>query len=139
MNVRDANRLLTACGVADPRIRADDADVAFWAEVLGDIDLHVALEALKAHYRESADRIMPAHVIAYARRTKRKPNAGHVGALTGPPSWARPDEMQAIVSQHASRCRQAIRASQSTPLANERTYADERQPGTAPAAGTPRD
>ncbi len=134
MNARDANRLLTAISVADYRVNPGDLDVAFWAEELGDIDLVVALDAVKRHYRESVDRIMPAHVIAFARSRRRKPDDGHVGALTGPPSWARPEEMQAFVSQRAALCRQAIRARRGTTTGERKDDADEREPEVAAVA-----
>jgi len=130
VNARDANRLLTAISVADYRFNPGDLDIAFWAEELGDIHLDVAIEAVKRHYRESTDRIMPAHVVAFARSRRRKPDDGHVGVLTGAPSWERTEEMQEVVSKNAALCRSAIRAHRST-TGERKDDADEREPEAA--------
>lgn len=134
MNARDSNRLVTAISVADYRFNPGDLDIAFWAEELGDIHLDVAIEAVKRHYRESTDRIMPAHVVAFARSRRRKPDDGHVGVLTGPPSWERTEEMQKVVSKNAALCRQAIRARRRT-LAKE-SESDEHEAKAEPATVT---
>lgn len=47
-----------------------EADVLAWHEVLADVDLPDALAAVTRHYRDSTDRIMPAHVRKLARAVK---------------------------------------------------------------------
>lgn len=47
-----------------------EADVLAWHEVLADVDLADALAAVTRHYRDSTDRIMPAHVRRLARAVK---------------------------------------------------------------------
>lgn len=39
-----------------------EVDVLAWFEDIGDLDLADAREALARHYRESTDRVMPAHI-----------------------------------------------------------------------------
>jgi hypothetical protein len=58
-----------------PRPTNDDAAgmVAALAEDLAGINPDTALAAVSTHYRESADRIMPAHIWAIARRTASNP------------------------------------------------------------------
>lgn len=60
--------LLTKAGMVDPRMRRTDprelADRAeAWAEVLVDVAMADALEAMRAHYRESSDALMPSDVV----------------------------------------------------------------------------
>lgn len=53
--------LLTLAGTYDYR-RVGDADVEAWLLTLDDIGYEEARLAVLAHYRESTDRLMPAHV-----------------------------------------------------------------------------
>lgn len=43
------------------------ADVLAWHEALSDVDRSAALTAVTRHYRESTDRLMPAHIRRLAR------------------------------------------------------------------------
>jgi hypothetical protein len=68
VNGRQANILLTRAALLDPRMKRVDeqeqADMAIaWAEVLVDVELDAALEAVAAHYRTSRDPIMPADIL----------------------------------------------------------------------------
>lgn len=70
MTPTEANVLLTKAGIVDPRMRRTDpaeaADRAeAWAEILSDVALPDALEALAAHYRSSKDALMPADVLEH--------------------------------------------------------------------------
>jgi len=53
--------LLAAASGRDQRT-IGDADVLAWHEDIGDLPYDLARAALGRHYRESTDRIMPAHV-----------------------------------------------------------------------------
>lgn len=71
MNAREANVLLTRAALLDPRMKRVDvgeqADMASaWADVLEDVALAVALEAVTVHYRVSSTALMPADVLEYA-------------------------------------------------------------------------
>jgi hypothetical protein len=71
VNAIEANVVLTRAALLDPRMKrvdvAEQADMASaWAEVLVDVELAAALEAVTAHYRTSRDPIMPADVLARA-------------------------------------------------------------------------
>ncbi|MEU4558560.1 hypothetical protein AB0F72_09220 [Actinoplanes sp. NPDC023936] len=67
--------LLTLAGTFDYR-RVGDADVEAWHLALDDIDLDDAKAAVVRHYRESTDRMMPAHVRAGVKaiRAERRRN-----------------------------------------------------------------
>lgn len=61
MNQAEASQLLTIAATLDNRAVTPEA-VQVWAGLLDDIDYADAVEALKAHYRESAKWMMPADV-----------------------------------------------------------------------------
>lgn len=68
MTPTEANVLLTKAGMVDPRMRRVDpmeaADRAeAWADLLGDVSLADALEAMHEHYQSSTDALMPAHIM----------------------------------------------------------------------------
>lgn len=67
--------LLTACAARDQRT-IGETDVLAWSEDLGDLDYDDALQAVSLHYRESTDRIMPAHVRRQCRIIRDKRRAG---------------------------------------------------------------
>jgi hypothetical protein len=46
----------------------DEVTVAHWTEMIGHLRFEDALEAVVTHFRESTSYLMPAHVIANARR-----------------------------------------------------------------------
>jgi hypothetical protein len=46
----------------------DEVTVAHWTEMIGHLRFEDALEAVVTHFRESTAYLMPAHVIASARR-----------------------------------------------------------------------
>lgn len=70
MNAREANVFLTKAALLDGRFRRtpeEQADMAVaWAEVLVDVTLPDALEALRQHYRAEARAITPADVRSLA-------------------------------------------------------------------------
>ena len=72
MNAREANVFLTKAAMLDPRMKrldpAEQADMAsMWAEVLEDVSLGDALEAVRVHYRSSGLAITPADVVRLAQ------------------------------------------------------------------------
>lgn len=72
MNAREVNVFLTRAALLDPRMKrtdpAEQRDMAkAWAEVLADVPLEVALEALTEHYRGSRDTITLSDVVAFAQ------------------------------------------------------------------------
>lgn len=67
----DAARILAKAAAIDQRT-VGDADVLAWAEILADLEYADALAAVTAHYAESAERLMPAHVRQHARAIARE-------------------------------------------------------------------
>lgn len=71
MNAREANVMLTKAALLDARMKRvdpqDQADMATeWAAALADVQLTVALKAVRVHYMRETRPIMPADVHAYA-------------------------------------------------------------------------
>ncbi|MBD8477599.1 hypothetical protein [Microbacterium sp. CFBP 8794] len=68
MNAQEANVLLTKAALLDGRFRRAPEDLAQmsieWSLVLGDVHLGPAIDALRIHYRGSAQMIMPSDVRA---------------------------------------------------------------------------
>jgi hypothetical protein len=73
MTPGEAARLLSACAMFDYR-PIEEADGLAWHHVIGDLDFDDAMEAVRRHYAESTDRMMPAHVRAGVKaiRTERR-------------------------------------------------------------------
>lgn len=71
MNAIEANIVLTRAALLDPRMKRVDLDeqadmAGAWAEVLVDVELAAALEAVTSHYRTSREPIMPADILTRA-------------------------------------------------------------------------
>jgi len=58
-------KVLAAAAAFDQRT-VGTADVAAWHSALGELDYADARDAVTRHYRTTADRIMPVHVLHYA-------------------------------------------------------------------------
>lgn len=69
MNRTDVVTLLAKVTAFDQRT-VGEADVLAWHDVLGDLDLADALAAVSMHYRESTERIMPAHIRKLVREIR---------------------------------------------------------------------
>jgi hypothetical protein len=69
MTPGDAARVLAACALYDNRT-VGRADAAAWFQTIGDLPVEDALEAVARHYRESTDRMMPAHVRRIVREIR---------------------------------------------------------------------
>lgn len=68
MNASEAAQVLTAAALVDKRT-VGEADARMWAEILPEtIGPRVAIEAVKAFYRENTRMIMPADVATYASK-----------------------------------------------------------------------
>ena len=70
----EAAQVLAKCACYDPVFsRPDKALAVGWAEAFSRYDLALPdlLEAVTAHYVESADRAMPVHIIKHAREIRR--------------------------------------------------------------------
>lgn len=61
MTPGEVARLLAAAAMFDYR-KVEKADAQAWHLVLGELPFDDAMEALRRHYAESTDRLMPAHV-----------------------------------------------------------------------------
>jgi hypothetical protein len=69
-----AAKLLALASAIDQRT-VGEADAVAWADLLDGLDFDRCVEAVRRHYRESTDRLMPAHVRRLARTT------GDVGTM----------------------------------------------------------
>lgn len=63
MKASEASTLLTYAAAFEPNLVVTAEVATIWADVLGDITLSDAQDALKAHYRESRYPIRPADVV----------------------------------------------------------------------------
>lgn len=63
-----AAKLLAFASAIDQRT-VGEADALAWADLLDGLDFDRCVDAVRRHYRESTDRLMPAHVRRLARTT----------------------------------------------------------------------
>lgn len=70
MNRQQVAQLLNLASANDNRI-VTDAAMKTWFEILGDLDYDAAVSAMYAHFRESTDYLMPAHIVARVRQEHR--------------------------------------------------------------------
>lgn len=72
MNASEAVMVLTAAATVDKRT-IGEADARMWAEILPpSVGPRLAVEAVKAYYAERREMIMPADVIAYIPKARRR-------------------------------------------------------------------
>lgn len=69
MNPEDIGLVLGDAAAFDNRT-VGKADSLAWFKVIGHLNVDEAREAVLAHYTETTDRIMPAHVLAYVRKVR---------------------------------------------------------------------
>lgn len=69
MNKQEVAKLLTAISIIDNRVVGVET-VEAWHSLVGDYDLDDAMRAVRWHFAESTDYLMPAHIVAGARRAK---------------------------------------------------------------------
>lgn len=70
MNIQETNELLLRIQIIDNR-QVGDSTVLAWHELLDDVDLQLAIEATRLHFRESTSYLTPAHVRQNAERIAR--------------------------------------------------------------------
>lgn len=63
MRLTDTAKVLALVSAVDRRV-VDEATVAAWHDLIGDLPLADCLEAVRAHRRESTEYLLPAHVRA---------------------------------------------------------------------------
>ncbi|MET0416032.1 MAG: hypothetical protein ABW022_08430 [Actinoplanes sp.] len=86
MNPGEMARLLAACAMYDYR-PVEKPDVAAWMNVIGDLDYDDAMEAVRLHYGQSTERMMPAHVragVKAVRDERRRLEPSDARALPSP-------------------------------------------------------
>lgn len=71
MNLTETDQLLTIIHNIDKRI-IDDATVLVWHEILGDLQFADCVQSVTAHFRESTDYLLPAHIVRGARELERE-------------------------------------------------------------------
>lgn len=69
MEIQQTAQLLALIRIGDNRT-VDRTVVAAWHDLVHDLPLDDALEAVRAHRRESTDYLLPAHVIAGVKRIR---------------------------------------------------------------------
>lgn len=67
----DVSRILAKAAAYDRRT-VGKADTLAWHEALSDLDLDACLDAVAAHYRQSTEWLMPAHVRRLVDEARRK-------------------------------------------------------------------
>lgn len=75
MNKSDVAKVLTIASAVDNR-RVEPETVNAWFELIGDLSVEVAVEAVRLHQRESDDYLMPVHVRRNAARVLRELDRG---------------------------------------------------------------
>lgn len=70
MNKQEVGKLLTLAALVDNRSVTTEACL-MWHELVGDIGFDDAVDAMRAHYRESKDWLMPVHVRQRVRDARR--------------------------------------------------------------------
>jgi hypothetical protein len=80
MNAEDMGRVLARCASYDRR-KTGEADIIAWLQVIGDLAYDDCIDAVIAHYAESTDWIMPAHI----RQRVRAVRAERLAATSAPP------------------------------------------------------
>lgn len=73
----EVGKLLGLMSLADYRKVPDDpaqrdAMIAFWLSLIGDLSYEDAVEAVRGHYAQSTERMMPAHVRAGVRSIRQE-------------------------------------------------------------------
>lgn len=68
MNNQELAQVLAKANVIDARLVVDEAVFAAWGELIGDLEVQDALDAVAEHYRSSTNRIMPKDIRDNAKR-----------------------------------------------------------------------
>lgn len=99
MQPSETAELLTYIAAFDRRT-IGKADVLAWHEIIGHLELMDCKQAVTAHFRESTDYLMPAHVVRLARNiadTRR--NRETIAALPRGKGVPMPDEVREMLKE----------------------------------------
>lgn len=109
MNHSEVAKLLALAAGRDQRT-VGETDVLAWHEDVGDLDFVEAREALRRHFRDSTDRLMPAHIRAGVRviREERRRLAAKAPARELPSRFEADEERDARLRKGVARVRAAI-------------------------------
>lgn len=88
MKESEAARLLALAAAFDQRTVGPE-DIGAWALALGDFKSSECAEAIRAHYTDSSDRIMPAHITRQVQQQRRAAASGHT--RPAPPECSNPE------------------------------------------------
>lgn len=69
MNLAEVGEVIAAVQIFDNR-KADEATIKTWHKVLSRYTLEDCLDAVVAHYTESTEWLMPAHIIRFVKRRR---------------------------------------------------------------------
>ena len=76
MEIVSTAKVLTLIALVDRRV-VDREAVLAWHDLIGDLSERDALDAVRAHRRESTEYLVPAHVVAGVRRIRNERLAKH--------------------------------------------------------------
>lgn len=86
MNKVEVAKLLTRASAIDNRIVTEEK-VEAWFEVLARVPYEYAVAAVNDHFKESTEYLLPAHIVAGARRAQdRKQREDRIKQITDPSS-----------------------------------------------------
>lgn len=63
MTLEEIGKVLTIASEIDPRVTVTVERAKVWHMVVGDVDYDFAVEAVKKHYQESTNSLMPADIV----------------------------------------------------------------------------
>lgn len=138
MILTETDALLTLIHNVDKR-KLDDAVILTWHELIGELDFADCVEAMKAHFRECTDYLLPAHIVAGVRairnaRSSADPEGGNPLAL---PSRFEADEIRDERVRHNVRELMAKWGTTPNPEGDPHAAAVERARREKRAAGRP--
>lgn len=110
MTPQEVAAVLAAAALRDNRT-VGPADVMAWLQDIGDLDPADALAAVSRHYRDSTERLMPAHVrrLAKAIRAERREAEHHeIRALPG--RFETDDDRALRIKTGVAHCRDVLGA-----------------------------
>lgn len=107
MNRSQIALLLTAIAGRDQRT-IGDADVLAWHQDLGDLGYDDALAAVTRHFRDSIDRIMPAHIRRIVRIIHDEQRAHSVVAELPPGRFDQDPDRDARLARNVSKIRELL-------------------------------
>ena len=100
MNAEQAGQVLAKCASYDRR-KTGDADTIAWYQAIGDLAYDDCIAAVIAHYSETTDWIMPAHI---RQRVKQAREARILAAdIPAPPPEVAADRAAYRAALHAAR------------------------------------